>query len=135
MKGVESASFLVLGNNYAKDKQTVFFENKPVTGAHAAAFVVVPGYENTTEELYFAKDDVHVFWKDKIVSGADPATFQAIEFGYGTDKNHVFYKTSIMQGADPKTFRVYPHGIGDANAEDKNNRYMEGKKCVSDAGQ
>jgi len=90
---------------------------------------VLPGYENTTQVLYFARDNSHVFWEDKIVAGADPATFKAIDFGYGTDKNHVYYRTAVVKGADPQSFKTYPHGVGNADSEDKNNRFSEGKKA------
>lgn len=129
MPGVESASFSILGNNYSKDKSSVFFENKKIKGADAGSFTVLPGYENTTQVLYFARDNSHIFWEDKIIAGADPATFKAIDFGYGTDKNHVYYRTAVVKGADPQSFKTYPHGVGNADSEDKNSRYSEGKKA------
>jgi hypothetical protein len=32
-----------------------------------------------------------------------------------------------VKNAEPSTFKVFPHFIGDADAEDKNHRYGEGK--------
>ncbi|MEO6039954.1 MAG: DKNYY domain-containing protein [Saprospiraceae bacterium] len=129
MKGVDAATFAVLGNNYSKDRQAVFFENKPIAGADPASFVVLPGYENTTQESYFARDDRALFWKDKKIAGADPATFEALDFGYSMDRSHVFHHTALVKDADPGSFKVYPHGVGNADAEDKNRTYSAGKKA------
>ncbi|MBP6827157.1 MAG: DKNYY domain-containing protein [Saprospiraceae bacterium] len=128
MKGVEAATFSILGNNYSKDRQTVFFEDKKISEADAATFEVMPEYKSTTQELYFAKDHARVFWKDQKVAGAAPSAFRAIDFGYATDGKHVFYQTAIVKDADPGSFKVYPHGVGNADAEDKNRKYSEGKK-------
>ncbi len=129
MAGVEAASFVILGNNYSKDKQSVFFKDKKINGADAATFMVMSEYKNTTQYLYFAKDNTNVFWENKKVAGADPATFKAIDFGYGTDHKHVYYHTAIVKDADPASFSVYPHGVGNADSEDKNQKYSEGKKA------
>jgi len=129
MNGVDATTFSILGNNYSKDKETVFFNNQKINGADAATFMIMPEYENTTQYLYFARDTAHVYWKDKTIAKADPASFKAIDFSYGTDRNYVFYTTKIIKGADPTSFKVYPHGVGNADSEDKNNKYWEGKKA------
>jgi hypothetical protein len=129
MKDADAATFSILGNNFSKDAHGVFFEDKKIPDADAATFTVLPEYENTTQELYFAMDGTHVFWKDKKIAGVDRATFKAIDFGYATDREHVFYRTTVVKDADPKTFKVYPHGFGNADAEDKNRKYSEGKKA------
>ena len=51
--------------------KNVFFQDKKMSGADAATFIIMREYENTTQELYFAKDKTSVFWKDKKVNGAD----------------------------------------------------------------
>ena len=92
--------------------------------------MVMPEYENTTQELYFTKDKTNVFWKDKKIIGADVSSFKALDFGYATDSKHVFYTTIILKGADTNSFKIYPHGVGDADSEDKNNKYFEGEKVI-----
>ncbi len=129
MKGVDAATFTILGNNYSKDKTSVFFEDKKMNGVDAATFMILPEYENTTQHLYFAQDNNSVFWADKKVTGANPTTFKAIDFGYGTDGKHVYYHTNVVKDADPQSFKVYPHGVGNADSEDKNRKYSEGKKA------
>lgn len=129
MQGVESATFTVLGNNYSKYKTSVFFENKKIEDADAATFMIMPEHENTTQYLYFARDTSSVFWEDRKVKGANPNTFKALDFGYGTDDKHVYYHTTIVKDADPQSFKVYGHGMGNADSEDKNRKYSEGKKA------
>ncbi len=130
MHDVDAKTFSILGNNFSKDKQQVFFEDKKIIGADASTFMVSPEYAATTQELYFAKDNAHFFWKDTKVNGADAASFKAIDFAYATDGSHIFFKTVLIKDADPNSFKVYPHGVGDADAEDKNNKFAEGKKVA-----
>lgn len=86
----------------------------------------MPEAEESTADFYYAKDKVTVFWEDKKLPIADLSSFKVLGHGYAIDHEHVYYKTKIVQQADPNSFKIYPHGFGDADAEDKNNKYGEG---------
>ena len=89
----------------------------------------MPEEEPALDGISFAKDIAHVYMNDKPF-GAKAATFKALGHGYSLDSKHVYYLNNILKGADPNSFKVYPHMFGDANAEDKNHKYGEGKKVA-----
>jgi DKNYY family len=129
MPDADPQTFVVLDSDYSKDKQNVFFNLTKIKGADAATFVPMPEEETALDRVSFAKDTNHVYMNDKPF-GAEASSFKALGHGYSLDRKHVYYITNILKGADPSSFKVYPHTFGDANAEDNNSKYGEGKKVA-----
>jgi hypothetical protein len=59
--------------------------------------------------------------------GVDRATFRILDEKYTVDTNGVYFRMERVRGADPLTFKVYPHYLGDADAEDKDHKYGDGR--------
>ncbi|MEI6222514.1 MAG: DKNYY domain-containing protein [bacterium] len=71
IKEADFATFKVVQNLYAKDKNVVFYEAAKLSGANPATFAVI-------NRLY-AKDDDQIFYEDKEVSGADVESFSILQ--------------------------------------------------------
>ena len=130
INGADANSFTIVGNDFSKDKSNVYFRLKVLKGADAATFMTVAQDENSLDELHYAKDKNHIYWKDKILGELDGAAFKALGLGYATDGKHIYFHAGIVKNADPGTFKIYDSGQGDADAEDINHKFLEGKKVV-----
>ncbi len=146
------ATFVSLGNYYAKDSHAVYQYGQPIAGANPNNFIVPTSTassdtsvaRNSTEWTYTYAD---------MPSDADidPSTFQPLSAMYAKDAQHVYFVeqninpmivTPIAE-ADPKTFQVLggdPFGgdevgllAGSYNgimAKDSQHVYYEGKIVV-----
>lgn len=123
----ESGTFELISSGYSKDKQHVYFRDKIVEKADPSSFTTFTENENSMGETVYAKDKNGIYISEKHFAGADVATFKILNEKYTMDKNGVYYQREKVKNADPFTFKVFPHFIGDADAEDKNHRYGEGK--------
>lgn len=128
MDGVDASTFSILGSAYSKDKNLVYHNDKKLSGADAASFMVLAKDEAMSEDDHYGKDKAGIYWKDKKFGLADPGSFKVLGNGYTVDDRQVFYNTKVVKDADPVSFKVYPHFFGNADAEDKNRKYGEGKK-------
>lgn len=127
----DAASFEVLGNGYSRDKISVYFEAQKMLNTDVATFELYADNERNPEDFRHAKDKYSVFIDGQKIAGADVATFRILSLGYALDRNHVFYKTAVVKNANVATFKTYPHGFGDEDAEDANNKYLAGKIVVA----
>lgn len=85
--GADEATFNVLGNKqYAKDKNNVYYQGRPIDKADASTFVMIKGGP-------YSKDKNHVYLLDTIVINADPNTFTVINYPYARDKKGVYCGT------------------------------------------
>ncbi|MDJ1466227.1 DKNYY domain-containing protein [Cytophagaceae bacterium DM2B3-1] len=122
--GSDPSSFQKLNSEFSKDKSTVYYQTNPIKGADASTFHLL--------DDYYAKDTTAIFWTNILLQEADPSHFQILELGYATDGKKVFYNGKIVKGADAASFKAYPHGVGDADAEDKHNKFYEGQIVKSE---
>ena len=111
-------SFQILDNNYAKDKNNVYFKNVIIEEAEASTFTVI-------DELY-CKDSVKVFCSNisvykKEIKEADAQTFEKIQGDFYKDKDNIFRKCHISRipNLDVDTFSV----IDKKTVKDKNGKY------------
>lgn len=96
-------TFKALNENYAKDKNHVFYERKIIKDADTRSFKVI----NT----FYAKDKNNVYYDGEIVKDANPEIF--VVFGddyfigfYGKDENNFYHgREKIKDVPDPRTFR------------------------------
>lgn len=126
--GADATSFKVLGDGYSKDLHAVYFEANKIAAADAATFELFKDNEAGMEQFHYAKDKASVFIDDKKISGADVGSFKILTLGYAIDSKQVFYKTTLVKNASPASFKTYPHGYGDEDAEDANNKFLAGKR-------
>ncbi len=134
---VDAASFAALSEEYAKDKNKVYY--KWISPGRFWV-VVIPDADPATFEVMdfsLAKDanrvwrtDVpiagadaatarvvnpHWVWKDRhnvyyqftVLADADPATFRHLNQAFYRDANHVYWSTTKLDGADANTFRTF----------------------------
>lgn len=123
----ESNSFELISSGYAKDNNHVFFRNNIVEKADPFSFTTFTENENSMGETVYSKDKNGIYVNDKHFVGADVATFRLLNEKYTLDKNGVYFRMKKVKNADLLSFRVYPHFIGNADAEDKNHKYGDGK--------
>lgn len=100
--GADDATFEILSaDNYAKDKEHVYFEMHRLDHADPRTFVVA------SEVAYvYGKDKNRVWLRDVVVRDADPATFETLKFPYARDRTHVFCGTLPMKVRDLDSFEV-----------------------------
>lgn len=144
IKDVDSATFKLVANNVARDKNGVYFFidhygfglNK-LQGADPNTFQILPGivgYGGESGYGFFSKDAKHVYLGSTIITGADPVSFTPIVLPYDNlvqystyskDKNFVYDGTKKLEAADPTTFQLLAPNIWWAVrlAKDKNKVY------------
>lgn len=114
--GVEASTFKVLADDFAKDRQGVFYATgERLPEADPETFV---GLENG-----YCYDKNSVFWISKKIPGADLASFKSLKDGYASDKNQIYYFDNVMSGVDRGSFVALGGGYG----KDKNHVYILGK--------
>lgn len=125
IKDVDSATFKLVSNNVARDKNGVYFFidyygfglNK-LQGADPNTFQVLPGivgYGGESGYGFFSKDAQYVYLGSTMIAGADPASFTPIILPYDNslqystyskDKNFVYDGSKKLEAADPTTFQL-----------------------------
>ena len=145
IKEVNAQSFVVINENFSKDKERVFYRGIAIYKADPATFeptkynfakdknAVFVDYrmiENTDKDSFEIIDEIYSKDKNKVyrytekVEGANPKNFQIIgESEIGKDDSHLFWNGEILQEADYKTFKVISYNL----AKDKNHLYWENK--------
>ena len=128
IKDADPATFKVLKENYSKDKNHVYFQEKPVKGIDSKTFEVL-GY-------FHVKDKNNIYVREhydyKPVRGADMKTFEILTPLYTKDKNYVYYDSKVINGADSLTFMVMKEikENGHEYAKDKKRVYYKGKEII-----
>ena len=117
--GADVVSLSFLYGHYIKDKNNVYFQGNKLEGVNAEKFKVI-----SFDGYGYAKDDKNIWFGESMLSDADIDTFEVISPSYTKDKNHVWYFGKIIQDADPSTFEV----IDNSNGKDKYYYYKEGKR-------
>lgn len=135
MRGVDVASFEVLGDVWARDAAHVYWCGRKLAKADRDSFRVIshscafdakrfycyglglhadvkrpPGFEGrgvrALDDGYFLADE-RVWWNAPLRAvDAAPATFEALGAGYGRDGARVLYKGEPLAGADAASFTV-----------------------------
>jgi hypothetical protein len=102
IKGADTSTFEVLSaDNYARDKEHVYFKMLRLDKSDPSTFVVV------SDLVYvYGKDRNRVWLRDVVVRDVDPATFETLTFPYARDRSHVFCGTLPMKVHDVDSFEV-----------------------------
>ncbi len=127
IKNAHAPTFKILKNGYAIDNDAVYYETAKIGDANPTYFAPLAVNDSIVNEFSYAKDNQTVFLGKKKIKDADGKTFRVLGLGYGCDSHHIFYKTNIVTGAIPESFKIYEHGYGDADSQDSQHHYLEGK--------
>ncbi|MFW6151832.1 MAG: DKNYY domain-containing protein [Verrucomicrobiota bacterium] len=114
---VDSASFVVLNEDYTKDKNRVYY--KWISPGRFWIVELVGADPTTFESLDsdLARDSNHVWRTDTIMEGADAATATVVRPHWvWKDRNRVYYQSTLIPNADPETFQH----LGSGYYRDKN---------------
>ncbi|HMN97563.1 MAG TPA: DKNYY domain-containing protein [Phycisphaerales bacterium] len=138
---VHAASFAALSEEYAKDKNTVYYKwispgrfwVVEIPGADPATFEVmdrnlardaarvyrtdvpIEGADAATARVVNAgwvwKDRSTVYYQFTPLAGADPASFRHLNQAFYRDARHVYWSTTRLEGADVNTFRTFGNDV------------------------
>jgi len=115
--GANTTSFEMLDEEYAKDKNRVYYQHTPIK-VDLATFHV---------ENKVPKDAQHVYYIDaaggaSVISGADPDSYHEIEHHpqWAKDRAHYFYNGQRVEGIDYEAFVL----MSDAWAKDDRHLYQ-----------
>ena len=100
IEGADAKSFEVLNDNYAKDKNDVYYGDTYRKG----------------QEYYMIKHS-----RLRVLKGADPATFRYLNYDYSRDKSSAFYEGVAFPVQDIETFEL----IDRAYARDRVTAYYQ----------
>lgn len=109
---VDAESFVALSEEYAKDKDTVYY--KWISPGRFWVVEIPDADPATFETMDFnlAKDANRVWRTDEPIRGADAATAQVVNPGWvWKDKRAVYYQFTRLAGADPESFRHLDQGF------------------------
>lgn len=141
----DAASFEIIQASVAmsKDKNKVYFDDRPITGADPATITQIYGYlfkdkravykegreivglnpmtvRTFPLDTRYTADESAVFLSYKRID-RDPATFSVLQPFYTKDKNAVYYEAVAIEFSDPATFVSTSMSSG----YDKNYRFLE----------
>ena len=131
---LDAATFAVVsdedGRFYSKDKHSVFFYDRKITGAKPESFRLI-------ESSLWGTDGTSVFFADLKVEGANPLTLKPVfsktktvvlpETPYAQDDKSVFLKTKKILQADPDSFELmYQEGLNSSY------RFAKDKSAIFD---
>lgn len=127
MKNCESATFQILAKNYSRDKNNLYFNRYLVDEADPNGFKLL--IQEGRSPYY--TDGKQVFHHKHVLKNSDPNSWGRLYGRYSKDKNQVYFVEKIVEGADATTFESHAykkHNGKQYNAQDKNHRYINGKK-------
>ena len=101
----DGKTFSYLGDNFAKDKNHVYFASRIIKWANPDKFKFASGSFSQ-----YVMDDKNVWYNRKIILWADPKTFELLRptgrfTAYSKDKNYVYLNWDKID-IDIKTFKV-----------------------------
>ncbi len=109
---VDGASFTLLKNGFAKDKDRVYYWRKldgiytrhaleTVPGADPATFdVVYLENKKKQKQSEYARDATQVFYRNTAIEGADPQSFALHWDGFAKDRRQVYFAAGEVCGDD-----------------------------------
>jgi len=135
IQDADPASFEILDRMYARDRERVYLDGRPLPEADPGTFEVLgrPGLARDGRRVYqrdqvistdpagfallpggLARDDGHVYWSDGSVLSDDPSHFTILsdrrDYLYAKDRRAVYVNGNIVTGAVPDGFRVLDGG-------------------------
>ena len=95
VEGVDLQTFEILANeDYAKDKNNVYYYGQKVEGADSKSFTLI---SSKVSNLPYAKDENNVYFGNSVI-GADVKSFVIIDFNFSKDKKNIYsYGKKILE--------------------------------------
>jgi hypothetical protein len=119
ISGADAGSFTAFDTTYARDKSNVYINGKPLRGADAASFEVLP-------RPGFAKDRQHVYQQDRPISD-DPGHFELLDGELAKDSGAVYWSDGSVLSYDPAHFVIMASADHYLFAKDSRNVFVNGK--------
>ena len=114
MEGVNYATFEVLNDAAARDKNNTYYAGRIIDYIDSQTIIV-------HEYSSYISDKNGVYYILEPIKKIDRATFEHLGQGYIKDQKRVYYNGKEIGGADSQTFEIYKWMHGDA--KDKNRYY------------
>jgi hypothetical protein len=136
IKSADPATFTILNEHLAKDKDQVYCGSSLISGADANSLNIVSYiYVKDSRSVYYCDRN---YSENKKIEGSDPATFEVVTDFYAKDRNAVYhegcwnqYCTFTITKIDPKTFQVVDAGLG--IVKDRNRVYANSNLAFPDS--
>ena len=104
--GIDQTAAIYVGQNYVKDRKSVFYKTKQIPGADAASFESLSHQRINTPIFSYAKDRNKVYYQEYVLPQADvnsisslPATVE-----YVKDSKHAYYHEHLLKGMNGRDF-------------------------------
>lgn len=101
-------SLTVLNHHFLKDNISAYNDMRVIIGSHGATFELI--------NPYYAKDSIHYYFLNPehgeysvAIIPCDHSTFTPLEYPYSKDNSHVYYRAEIIQDALPQQFVITGH--------------------------
>ena len=131
LDGADPATFKIIENKWAKDKNAAYFMSKAIPGADPLTFDVLD-YSHVEDKnfIYWGGFDGNDLLK---MPQTNPKSFTLLGRGYSKDVNGIYYFLKKISGADVDTFEVVPDERGSSikleyDARDKTYKYQLGER-------
>ena len=112
----DGKTFSYLGDNFAKDKNHVYFASRIIKWANPDKFKFASGWFSQ-----YVMDDKNVWYRDEAIPLVDAETFSVIDAPFFTkDKNHVYFASRIIKWANPDKFKFASGSFSQYVMDDKN---------------
>lgn len=99
----DPATFRVLKNGYARDREYVYYGESKLAHDPDGSFILLKfPYSKTNKEVFLGND---------AIEDALPDSFEVLNLRYAKDDRTVFYGDKQVNGADPVTFKVLGEGL------------------------
>ncbi|ENX36421.1 hypothetical protein F889_00320 [Acinetobacter colistiniresistens] len=108
LSGLNPAQTVYLGNDFSKDHQQVYFQDKHLVNVNAARFTAVLHPTFNALVYFYAKDDQQVYYKTHALTGLNPQQSQAFPNSsqYIHDQSVVYYQDKKLQGLNAEQTQI-----------------------------
>lgn len=98
-----------LGNDFTKDGQQVYFQDKPLANANAAGFTAILHPQFNALGYFYAKDDQQVYYKTKALTDLNPQQSQAFPNNsqYIHDQQVVYYQDKKLGKLNAQQTQIF----------------------------
>lgn len=96
IEGADPDTFDVIDQSYAKDINNIYYNGKPVAGAHpsSVAFVISEFNQSSADSGYLISNN-KVFCYGEVIEGADPKSFSYLHGVYAIDKKYLYHYVDV----------------------------------------
>jgi hypothetical protein len=126
--------FELLDYGFARDRVRGYWHRAELPDSDGPSLVPLDlHHAKDRSRVYYATDDTgggayRAVVKTKVIEGADPATFVRLDASYTKDAVRVWHDGTPVAGAHAESFQTLPPATEGADAEDRQNRYREGRR-------